>query len=183
MFRKSGFYAQLFYFGDEDCSHVTHYVNVRGIVKLKSRSWRTPGGIQARYTMSEVNVIPFTNEKSEQFSKLMKHHCPDAKVKHVSKNRKFSVFKYPLRTKYNDFEKSEDFDCTKLFNITMNELQLIRVERRKLKSRQTGSVVKLNELYLGDVSTDMTSRTQYVPTYYQAALVKAKVNLIGSLIN
>ncbi|WAR12345.1 APCD1-like protein [Mya arenaria] len=175
VFRKSGFFAQLFYYADEQCSHVTHYVSARGKVKPLGESWRTPGGVQSKYSLSEVKVIPYSEKKAHTFGKLVRRFCPDAKVKTVSPYRKFSIFKFPLRSKRKStFENLEDFDCTKLFNFTMNELQLLRVERKQLKSIMTKSSEKRLELHLGDVSTEMTYRWQHVPTYYQIPLVKAK---------
>ncbi|KAH3710936.1 hypothetical protein DPMN_070433 [Dreissena polymorpha] len=57
----------------------------------------------------------------------------------------------------------------------MNEIQLIRVERRIEKS--ISGAVTPRELHLGDVSTDVTRRRQYVPTHYQAPLVKPWVSI------
>ncbi|KAH3710939.1 protein APCDD1-like [Dreissena polymorpha] len=171
-FRKSGFTAQLFYYADEDCSHVTHYVNARGTVRLVHESWRTPGGFEFRYQLTEVQIIPYTDTKAKEFGKLMRRYCSESSVNSVKTFRKFDIFKFPRKrnAREDGGATAEDFDCTKLFNFTMNEIQLIRVERRIEKSI-SGAVTR-RELHLGDVSTDVTQRRQYVPTHYQAPLVK-----------
>lgn len=180
IFRRNNFFAQLFYYADEECSHVTHYINVKGSVKPMRESLRTPGGHETRYFISEIKVIPYTEEKVKTFGKLMRRYCKPSKVTSFALNKKFKIFRFTRYRKgsTNNDDFVHDFDCSKLFNFTMNELQLVRVERRKIpavsaKSRK--EFVSRTELFLGDISTDTNLRRQYVPTHYQVPLARSKV--------
>lgn len=182
IFRRNSFFAQLYFYADEDCSHVTHYINVKGSVKPVQATWRTPGGYETRYSISEIKVIPYIQEKAKTFGKLMRRYCKQSKVTSISTYRKFKIFQF---TKYvkgseNNDDFHDDFDCSKLFNFTMNELQLIRIERRKVSSKSVKVVPTAKgsrtELFLGDISTVMSLRRQYVPTHYQIPLVRSKTN-------
>lgn len=188
IFRRNNFSAQLYYYSDEECNHVTHYINVKGFVKPVRPNWRTPGGYDTRHFISEIKVIPYTKEKVKTFGKLMRRYCSESTDSSFAINRKFKIYKftrYRKGSKNND-DYLNDFDCSKLFNFTMNELQLVRVERRfytTLSEKKGGKVSQSRtELFLGDVSTDMTLRRQYVPTYYQVPLVRAKVRIAGIMV-
>ena len=162
---------------------MTHYITVKGVLKPVRPNWRTPGGFDTRYVISEIKVIPYTTDKVKTFGKLMRRYCNQAPDVSTRVNRKFKIFqftRYRKGSKNND-DYLNDFDCSKLFNFTLNELQLIRVERRfytTVSEKKGGKVSESRtELFLGDVSTDMTLRRQYVPTHYQVPLVRAKVRI------
>ncbi|XP_053402376.1 protein APCDD1-like [Mercenaria mercenaria] len=180
LFRRNSFQAQLYYYADEHCKRATHFISAKGSVKISRPSWRTPGAHETRYTLSDISVIPYTQEKAELFGKLMVRYCKRSEVTYVLPYKKFPIFqftKYSKNNDKNDFIES-DFDCAKIFNFTMNELQLVRMEKRKLKSARYGDVSRKtrarSELFLGDISTNMKYRRQYVPTHYQTPLVKSK---------
>lgn len=175
----------MYYYADEHCHEVTHYINAKGSVKPSRPSWRTPGAYETRYTLSDITVIPYTVEKAAIFGKLMRRYCKQSDVKAVLAYKKFRILrftKYSKSNPKNDLIES-DFDCAKLFNFTMNELQLVRVEKRKVKSIHKSDFNKKSraksELLLGDISTSMTHRRQYVPTHYQSPLVKSKVSMLA----
>lgn len=183
LFRRKSFQAQIFYYQDENCAHVTHNINAKGSVSTVRPSWRTPGAYDGRFSLTDVSVIPYTHEKAKTFGKFMRRYCKQSHVTSVLPYKKFRILQFTkygkrnLKTEGNDFIEN-DFDCTKLFNFTMNELQLLRVERRKVKSSRTNDVSKKyrarTELFLGDISTNMRYRRQYVPTHYQTPLLKSK---------
>jgi hypothetical protein len=152
-------------------------------VKITRPSWRTPGAYETRYTLSDISVIPYSQENAELFEKLMVRYCKQSEVTFVLPYKKFPIFqftKYSKNNINNDFIE-RDFDCAKIFNFTMNELQLVRVEKRKInsghKSDITSKTRAKSELFLGDISTNMKYRRQYVPTHYQTPLVKSKVGI------
>lgn len=185
LFRRNNFQAQVYYYADEHCHEVTHYINAKGSVKPSRPSWRTPGAYDTRYTLSEITVIPYTVEKADIFGKLMRRYCKQSGVMSALPYKKFKILhftKYKKNNPKNDFIES-DFDCAKLFNFTMNELQLVRLEKRKVKSIHKSDFNKnsraKSELLLGDISTRMAYRRQYVPTHYQPPLVKSKVSMLS----
>lgn len=82
--------------------------------------------------------------------------------------------------------KFHDFDCTDVFNLTFHELQLIRVEIRRLDSTPKNKINifpfryhhehrGVKQLFLGDIHTDKKHRQTYRPVSYQPALKQAKV--------
>lgn len=180
LFRRTSFQAQLFYYIDESCHDVTHYIIARGTLKTSRPSWRTPGSFETRYSLSEVSVIPYKSYIASAFGKNMRRYCEEAGVTDVSLNKKFRIFQFTKYSKNNDNNNflENDLDCTKLFNFTLNELQLVRIEKRKVKPIQASEMPRIPrtrvELFLGDISTNMEYRRQYVPTHYQAPLMKAR---------
>ena len=116
----------------------------------------------------------------------MHRHCKQSKSLTVKPYRKFKIFQFTKYSKNNPEVADSDFDCLKIFNFTMNELQLIRVEKRHLaKTRMANNILENDfkgqgqtetELFLGDVSTNMKYRQHYRPTYYQTPLKKSKVS-------
>ena len=116
----------------------------------------------------------------------MHRHCKQSKSLTVKPYRKFKIFQFTKYSKNNPEVDDTDFDCLKIFNFTMNELQLMRVEKRQLsKTHMVNNIVKSEikgqgqtetELFLGDISTNMKYRQHYRPTYYQTPLKKSKVS-------
>ena len=188
LFRRNSFNAQLYYYADDACTKPTHSITAKGSFRPTRNSWRTPGAYEAKYRLSHVVVIPYTSERATYFEKIKRRYCKKAKDTTVKVFRKFKIFQFTKYSKENkDVEKS-DFDCSKIFNFTMNELQLVRVERRHLsKYDRTNDVLQSQirspvetELLLGDVSTNVKYRQQYRPNYYQVPLKKSKVWIIFS---
>lgn len=182
LFRRNSFQAQVYYYADEYCHNATHYILAKGSVKPSRPSWRTPGGYESRHSVSEISIIPYSHTTAKHFGKLMRRYCKQTKLKEVVPLKKFRVYKFTKYSKglnYIDVS-DDDFDCSKLFNFTMNELQMIRVEKRRIKLRGKNDYSSprhgRTELYLGDISTNMKFRRQYVPTHYQTPLLKSKVS-------
>lgn len=185
LFRRNSFQSQIFYYEDENCQRPSHSISAKGSVKVNRPSWRTPGAYETRYTLSDISVIPYSHEKTKQFGKMMIRYCKQSEVTSVLPYKKFPIFqftKYSKNNVNNDFIE-RDFDCAKIFNFTMNELQLVRIERRKLNSGHKSDITRKTraktELFLGDISTNMKYRRQYVPTHYQTPLVKSKVGILS----
>ena len=183
LFRRNSFNAQLYYYADDACTKPTHSITAKGSFRPTRNSWRTPGAYEAKYRLSHVVVIPYTNERATYFEKIKRRYCKKAKDTTVKVFRKFKIFQFTKYSKENKDVEESDFDCSKIFNFTMNELQLVRVERRHLsKYDRTNDVIQSQlrsrvetELLLGDVSTNVKYRQQYRPNYYQVPLKKSKV--------
>ncbi|KAL4234211.1 hypothetical protein ACF0H5_005864 [Mactra antiquata] len=182
LFRRNSFQAQVYYYADEHCNEATHYILAKGSVKPSRPSWLTPGGYETRHSVTEISIIPYNEETSKRFGKLMRRYCRQSRIEEIVPYKKFRVLKFTKYSK-NDYDNDvieDDFDCSKLFNFTMNELQLVRVEKRRTKnSRQSDQSSRGRarmELLLGDVSTNMKYRRQYVPTHYQTPLLKSKTS-------
>lgn len=180
LFRRHSFNAQLYYYADEACTTVTHSFTAKGTFRPARISWRTPGAYEAKYRLTQVVVIPYTKDKAKYFEKVVHRHCKPSTSVSLKPFRKFKIFQFTKYSKDNPGVDDSDFDCLKIFNFTMNELQLVRVERRHLsKGHPTSSELRgeghvETELLLGDVSTNMKYRQQYRPTYYQIPLKKSK---------
>ena len=185
LFRRSSFNAQLYYYTDDACTIATHSITAKGSFRPMRNSWRTPGAYEANYRLSQVIVIPYTSDKANYFRKVVHRHCKPIKGVSIKPFRKFKIFQFTKYSKENKYVDESDFDCSNIFNFTMNELQLVRVERRHLsKFDRTNDVIQSQarsrvetELLLGDVSTNMKYRQQYRPTYYQVPLKKSKVGI------
>lgn len=72
---------------------------------------------------------------------------------------------------YELLDEQTGCDCSLGLNLTMNELQLLRLEKVYLHH---GHVVE--QLFLGDVHTDPAQRMYHRPSNFQAALQNAKVS-------
>lgn len=89
----------------------------------------------------------------------------------------------------------DDFDCTLPLNFTLNELQIVRVEKRvqhashptsRLVESETGKTSPgphmrvVRELLLGDVHTDLAERQRHRPTSFQEPLKEVEVSRVLS---
>lgn len=182
VFRRNSFNAQLFYYADEACTKVTHSFTAKGSFRPMRNSWRTPGAYEAKYRSTQVVAIPYTIDQAKFFEKIMHRYCKPVKGISVKAFRKFKIFQFTKYSKDKREVDDSDFDCSKVFNFTMNELQLVRVERRHSnKLYRTNDVIQNQvrgrtetELLLGDISTNIKYRQQYRPTHYQVPLKKSK---------
>lgn len=184
LFRRHSFNAQIYYYADDACTIITHSYTAKGTVRPARISWRTPGAYEAKYRLSQVVAISYTKDQAKVFEKIVHRYCKLSKTLTIKPYRKFKIFQFTKYSKYNPEVDDSDFDCLKIFNFTMNELQLMRVEKRHLSKTHlvkntVNSKVKSQgqietELFLGDVSTNMKYRQHYRPTYYQTPLKKSK---------
>lgn len=182
LFRRNSFNAQLYYYADEACREVTHSFTAKGSFRPMRTSWRTPGAHEAKYRLTQVIAIPYTKDKANYFEKVVHRYCKPEKGVSIKEFRKFKIFQFTKYSKDTREVDESDFDCSKVFNFTMNELQLVRVERRYLnKFDRTNDVIQSQvrgrvetELLLGDISTNIRYRQQYRPTHYQVPLKKSK---------
>ncbi|KAL3859598.1 hypothetical protein ACJMK2_009812, partial [Sinanodonta woodiana] len=189
-FKRTSFVAHQYYYADEDCTNPIYSILAKGSYHLQQESWRVPGGLEARHRVSEVYVIPYHQHVAEQFYRLLKRFCPALKPKltAIKPLKKVKILQFP---RYNKLLQSrrkhlmQDFDCSGLFNFTMNELQLVRLEindkaRASLERNNTMDLKRdqhyHRELFLGDLHTKTKSRQSHRPTSYQTSLLDAKVS-------
>ena len=179
-FKNSHFVLRQYYYEDPGCTRHSYGVVAEGDFKLLQKSWMVPGGTEARYTVRNVSIIPYSREKTKIFQK-MSSHCSKLSGILWKPYRKYKILNFPPSNHYRnkDHSFSKDFDCSNLFNASFHELQLMRVEihrQRSYKSYRMFRVIKhrkarkVKELYLGDIHTDIGSRRSYRPTSYQQSL-------------
>ncbi|KAK3610294.1 hypothetical protein CHS0354_029760 [Potamilus streckersoni] len=187
-FKRTSFIAHQYYYADEECIKPVYSIVAKGSYHLQQESWRVPGGLEARHRVSEVYVIPYHHHVADHFYRLLKRFCPAMKPKLTTMEplKKVKILQFP---RYNKYLKSRrkhlmhDFDCSGLFNFTMNELQLIRLE---INDNEWNDLEKNNsidlkqdqhsqrELFLGDLHTKTKSRQSHRPTSYQTSLLDSK---------
>ncbi|XP_072296800.1 protein APCDD1 [Eucyclogobius newberryi] len=179
-FSNNTFRAHQFYYEDHRCASPAHSLVIAGRVRLRQASWITRGGTEAEYHLHGVHVVFHSDAAAQNVSrKVLSRGCEGGALWGVG-------VLYELR--------SEDgtLDCTEPLDFAMHELQLLRLERKYVQSLEPdrspsrdlepdqGLVVE--ELFLGDVHTEMEQRTFYKPSSYQTPLQNAKHHDQGCVV-
>lgn len=195
IFKRNKFYIHQYYYSDPGCSIPLYGVVSEGTYKLLQASWIVPGGMEAKYHLRNVSVIPYSKDVIDLFKKQKQYNCKELSGINWQLYKGHQILNFPSYNRYRRLKKiSRDFDCTRSFNFTLHELQLIRLEIRHYKkmnrkihkhysflNRKTTRKVK--ELYLGDIHTDTHRRHTYRPTSYQEPLRMGKVNIYVKVID
>ncbi|XP_026061179.1 protein APCDD1-like [Carassius auratus] len=143
-FHNNTFKALQFYYADNQCSTPSYSVQVRGRLRLRQPSWIVRGGTEAHYQIHSMRLV-----------------CHSA-----SAARELGCASWEPNISY-ELRSVCDCVCGCALNVSMHELQLLRLEKQYLHH----SVDQLlEELYLGDIHTDATQRMLYRPSSYQPAL-------------
>ncbi|XP_038828917.1 protein APCDD1-like [Salvelinus namaycush] len=158
-----------FLYRDNRCSSPTYTLLARGKLYLRQASWVVRGGTEADYQLHSVQVVFHSPEAAMDLSQWLKPSCGPPSLDGGGKWEPWEPHvSYDLWS-----EEEQGGDCAHRLGFTMNELQLVRVERRRhhgvwLPDDHT------EELFLGDVHTEHTQRTHHTPSSYQPPLQNTK---------
>uniref|UniRef100_A0A8C1FV35 APCDD1 domain-containing protein n=1 Tax=Cyprinus carpio carpio TaxID=630221 RepID=A0A8C1FV35_CYPCA len=167
--RSYRFYADLsfqalqFFYQDPDCSEPSYSLRIRGSVRPLRGSWLVRGGAVCEYHLSRVQLLC---------------HGPAAEL--VQQRLRSSCdLRQPLRPGRTyelwDERWAAGRDCTRGLDFSMQELRLMRLERRG----HHGDPSRPEELFLGDVHTERAQRSLHQPAGYQTPLQSAKMERCG----
>ncbi|CAB1341133.1 unnamed protein product [Coregonus sp. 'balchen'] len=138
-----------FHYWDNRCSSRTYTLLTRGKLHLRQASWVVRGGTEADYQLHSVQVVFHSPEATMDLSQWLKPSCGPLSLGGGEKWEPWEPHvSYDLWS-----EEEQGRDCADRLCFTMNELQLVRVERRRrhgvwLPDDHT------EELFLGDVHTE-----------------------------
>ncbi|ROL45412.1 Protein APCDD1 [Anabarilius grahami] len=151
------FQALQFYYQDNHCTQPSYSLLIRGSVRPQQASWVVRGGTVSEYQLSSVQLL-----------------CHGPATADVQRRLESSCdLRQPLRPGLTYELWAEGRDCTRGLDFSMQELQLMRLERRDHHgdpSRQA------EELFLGDVHTERAQRRLHQPSGYQTPLQSAKTD-------
>ncbi|OWF48796.1 Protein APCDD1 [Mizuhopecten yessoensis] len=185
-FKRGKFQLHQYYYSGPDCAEPLYGVKAHGTIKLLRPSWIVPGGMEAKYRLHNVSIIPFQERIAKEFWFKVREQCQGVKGHTWKPYRSYQIMNFPPYKKYRLHKhRNIDYDCTQLFNLTFHELQLLRVEvhrqsgrvdKNKIStypSRYSKSFEEVN-LLLGDIHTDRSQRHTYRPSSYQTGLRNSK---------
>ncbi|KAK8380710.1 hypothetical protein O3P69_007970 [Scylla paramamosain] len=190
--RDGSFLLSLHTYRDPSCAHPTRSLMARGNLTLGRPSWITPGGTEAEYTLSKVEVMGHSHQDATKLALAVNATCPGKITKPWKPHKAYVVLSYAEAAN----EVTEDEDCSRGLGGAWNELQLLRVEvtmqghdagtaaaatREEAQQEDTGGgsgmkspKIIRKELFLGDLHTDSSKQELYRPTGYQTPLLHAK---------
>uniref|UniRef100_A0A8C1SCR6 Protein APCDD1 n=1 Tax=Cyprinus carpio TaxID=7962 RepID=A0A8C1SCR6_CYPCA len=155
-FHNNTFKALQFYYADNHCSTPSYSVQVRGRLRLRQPSWIVRGGTEAHYQIHSMRLV-----------------CHSA-----SAARELGCASWQPNISY-ELWSACGCVCGCALNVSMHELQLLRLEKQYLHHSLDQL---LEELYLGDIHTEAAQRMLYRPSSYQPALQNTQVTAAHAFI-
>ena len=134
---------------------------IRGKLRLRQASWITRGGTEAEHHLTKVGIVVHSLAAKQRLVSGLPASCVGLTLGRVVPGKLYELY-----------NTRGGRGCLSALGFSMMELELIRVET---EHRSHGG--KVQELFLGDIHTDWTQRTQYRPTGYQQPLQNAMVRL------
>ncbi|CAI9737514.1 Hypothetical predicted protein [Octopus vulgaris] len=161
-FDKRNFTVEQFYYKDSQCSTPLYVIVANGRIKAQRWSLLTQGGVESRYHLHSVSVLPYSSSAAWSLKHRSFRACP-----HLSKSHWKPFYQYNLMK----LLEHSILDCTDKFSWTLNEFQLLKLEKRIVY--KGFKLFTDEELFTGDIHLDNTVRKHfYRPTDYQTALKK-----------
>lgn len=132
---------------------------VRGKLRLRHASWITRGATEAEHHLSKVGIVIHSLAAKQRLASRLPSSCVGLTLGRVAPGKPCELY-----------NTRAGRGCLAALGFSMMEMGLIRVETQHHSHRG-----KVQELFLGDIHTEWTQRTQYRPTGYQEPLQNAMV--------
>ncbi|XP_055353532.1 protein APCDD1-like [Paramacrobiotus metropolitanus] len=156
---NTSFFLHQFYYAD-NCVTPLHSLTIRGQLNEMKKSWLLPGAIDMDYTLTQVTVMPYSAEHAERLQAAVLHVCPLARFSaqpwtayEAYEVLHFDAHPTPPPTSHPDgagvTRIDVEFDCLEALNFTLDELQLVRLQRRRWVT-VGGASVSRKELLTGE---------------------------------
>ncbi|XP_013781743.2 protein APCDD1-like [Limulus polyphemus] len=172
------FLLEQFYYLDDSCTLPAFFISAWGHFQFAQPSWIVPGGMETEYVTQRMYLVPYSNDMAHNLEHRINRSCPGFVKKPWRSYKKYLVYSYieiNHHSKGNDvIEVVEDIDCLMSLHVSLNELQLMRVEHRKPFHHRHRPRNMRTELFLGDIHTRYHQRERYRPTSYQPPLLKTE---------
>lgn len=161
-FQRNNFSVEQFYYKDSECSTPLYVIMAKGRLKAQRWSMLVQGGTDTRYHLNSVRVLPYSSDAAWDLRRRAIQSCPYLGKLHWKPFHQYGI----LKTASHAIK-----DCTDRFGWTMNEFQLIKLEKRTIFHGYR--IMENSELFTGAIHLDNTVRKHfYRPTDYQPALIK-----------
>ncbi|XP_034441873.1 protein APCDD1-like [Hippoglossus hippoglossus] len=151
------FQALQHYYADSSCEDPAYSLMIWGKLRLRQASWITRGGTEAEHHPSKVGIVVHSLAAIQRLSSRLPSSCVGQTLSRVVPGKLYELY-----------NTRAGRGCLAALGFSMMEMGLIRVE-----TQHHSHGGKIQELFLGDIHTDWTQRTQYRPTGYQQPLQNA----------
>lgn len=132
---------------------------IRGKLRLRHASWITRGATDAEHHLNKVAIVVHSLAAKQRLTSGLPSSCSTLTLGQVVQGSPYELY-----------NTRGGRGCLAALGFSMMEIGLVRVE-----TQHHGHGGKVQELFLGDIDTDWTQRTQYRPTGYQQPLQSAMV--------
>ncbi|XP_026163000.1 protein APCDD1-like [Mastacembelus armatus] len=151
------FQALQHYYTDSSCEDPAYSLMIRGKHRLRQASWITRGGTDAEHHLSKVAIVVHNLAAKQRLVSRLPRTCVGLTLGQMVPGKLYELY-----------NTRAGRGCMASLGFSMLEMGLIRVE-----TQHHSHGGKVQELFLGDIHTDWTQRTQYTPTGYQQPLQNA----------
>ncbi|XP_036445804.1 protein APCDD1-like [Colossoma macropomum] len=155
------FQALQFYYRDNHCLEPSYTLLTQGTIHPRQASWVVRGGTEADFQLSRVLLVSHTPAAAEELQVKLEQSC--GLMKRLDPGLSYELWA--------DGSEHSSRDCTRGLDFSMQELQLLRMERRH---RHGDPTTDAEELFLGDVHTEHAQRRLHKPSGYQPPLQSVK---------
>ncbi|XP_019952061.2 protein APCDD1-like [Paralichthys olivaceus] len=151
------FQALQHYYTDSSCEDPAYSLMIWGKLRVRQASWITRGGTEAEHHLSKVAIVVHSQAARQRLASRLPAACVGLTLSRVVPGKLYELY-----------NTRAGRGCLAALGFSMMEMGLIRVE-----TQHHSHGGKIQELFLGDIHTDWTQRTQYRPTGYQQPLQNA----------
>ncbi|XP_071759993.2 protein APCDD1-like [Centroberyx gerrardi] len=145
------------YYTDSGCEDPAYSLVIKGKLRLRQASWITRGGTEAEHHLSKVAIVVHSSVAMQRLAARLPPVCAGLTLGGTVPGRLYELY-----------NARAGRACLAALGFSMAEMGLVRVE-----TQHHNHGGKVQELFLGDIHTDWTQRTQYRPTGYQQPLQNA----------